>query len=390
MPTVIHSASAGRPHRTGGTPPELQKLILCLGVVAAFVFASFGIAKLMELRLPSRRRAEIAEPSSTDTPATHTISTPWKLHDAASRKPGPYYDLRTSPGAAIAVLYTKTAPCLRHISAPRAYALRHRRRAFRTHPGPSPLRNAIDLNSKTRAGAPHAGARHLKSRPPVDLNSNSARSATRRAALAAAARAVSSPGPGRPSPSSAPTPSRVPHSTCADDDSDDDDQPLGTLLAIALAQIAIAAPPSPSPASASASASCVRDSESLQRAAAAVVGAYPSPPPSPALDRLAPIPIQQQPLQPPFPWVSSSGVGGGGVGKVDFKFGLVCAAAVRVPAQPPSVVQAPPRAVLVTVKPRDANAHRGFKNQTADAVKDRENIFGARHGGRRDKENAAV
>ncbi|KAJ7463837.1 hypothetical protein B0H11DRAFT_81563 [Mycena galericulata] len=380
MPTVIHTVSAGRPHRTSGTPPELQKLILCLGVVAAFVFASFGIAKLMELRLPSRRRAEIAAPSSTDTLATHTISSPWKLHhDAAFRKAGPYYDLRTSPGAAIAILYTKTAPCLQHISAPRAYALRHRRRAFRTHPGPSPLRNVIDLDS------------------------NSARSATTKRALALrtlAANAVSSPGPGRPSPSNAhahaPTPSRVPHSSprlpCADDDDDsdddDDDQPLGTLLAIALAQIA--APPSPSCASAPAPASawCVRDPESLQRAAAAVVGAYPSSSPPPA-----PMPIQQQPLQPPFPWVSSSGVGVGG-GKVDFRFGLVHASAVPVPIRAlESEVQAPPRAVLVNA---NANAHRVCENQTdfagAKNLKDRENvsdsISGARHGGRRDKENA--
>lgn len=168
---MIHSN--GRPSRSGSSP-ELQKLVLCLGVVAAVVFATFGIAKLMVL-LPSRRwTAPVGVRQSIDL-VVDMVAELESQFPTAGRKmlvdavtpafsaTDPIRNTRNIRASAVsfrkarpldfrigAIQYTKTSPSLQHINAPSTYAMRHRRRVDRTRPGPSPLRNVIHANS-----APH-------------------------------------------------------------------------------------------------------------------------------------------------------------------------------------------------------------------------------------------
>ncbi|KAJ7488402.1 hypothetical protein FB451DRAFT_1362815 [Mycena latifolia] len=148
MPTVLHSAV--RPDR-GSSSIELQKLLLCLGAVLAFVVTSFGLVKLVGL-LPAWRRAESSEvAAAAKTPsqayrlahphphlaALDDDNHPLSARDFRLLKARPR-DARTG-----AIRYTKTAPHLHHINAPRAYALRHQHRPFGAPLGPSPLRNVV-------------------------------------------------------------------------------------------------------------------------------------------------------------------------------------------------------------------------------------------------------
>ncbi|KAJ7890155.1 hypothetical protein B0H14DRAFT_3429213 [Mycena olivaceomarginata] len=151
MPITIHSTA--RRVKRDSPSVELQDLLVCLGLVFAFTLTAFGIAKLTEV-LRTRTPAENAEtetsqesllkitPRSSPPPAAgylaHAVLT---LSSAGlvlfPRKARPQ-DSRTGK-----IQYIKASPHLQHISAPRSYAFRHRRRLCFNRPGPTLLRNVI-------------------------------------------------------------------------------------------------------------------------------------------------------------------------------------------------------------------------------------------------------
>ncbi|KAF7350082.1 hypothetical protein MVEN_01310100 [Mycena venus] len=157
MPTTIHST--GHVKRGSSSDAELQNLLVCLGLVCAVILTSFGLSKLVGL-LHIRRRAGSTK-HSLRPPKIRCLNGPPSLYTLpATPHPAPsIFDSSTSttlvalfpwkaaarpqdPRAGV-IDYIKASPYLQHISAPRSYALRHRRRLCFTHPGPTPLRNVI-------------------------------------------------------------------------------------------------------------------------------------------------------------------------------------------------------------------------------------------------------
>ncbi|KAJ7121666.1 hypothetical protein C8R44DRAFT_853186 [Mycena epipterygia] len=167
MPTIIQSAEHG-------SSAELQKLVLCLGVVLAFVLTSFGIGKLIELhtrtsgvstakKIPAGGALVISSRSYSSIGIRGfglTAGVGASLPVVFRPKPRPR-DLSTG-----AIRYTKTSPHLQHISAPRTYAMHHRRRLY-SRPGPSPLRIVTNA-SKSHAKLSNKLRRHHKSTPSKD------------------------------------------------------------------------------------------------------------------------------------------------------------------------------------------------------------------------------
>ncbi|KAJ7764384.1 hypothetical protein B0H16DRAFT_1687770 [Mycena metata] len=158
MPTTISSAG-----RTASA--ELQKLLVYLGVVVAFIFTAFGIAKMIDV-LRTRRRTEStmaqgllgeAPPGRYGLPSTPQCpSVVLNIHSApAFFNPGNVpglisFSRKARPQNALtgAIQYTKSSPHLYHITSPRAYALHHRRRPHFIRPGPSLLRHVIIITAR--------------------------------------------------------------------------------------------------------------------------------------------------------------------------------------------------------------------------------------------------
>ncbi|KAJ6462665.1 hypothetical protein C8R47DRAFT_1202172 [Mycena vitilis] len=150
MPSTIHSGR-GTP---GSSAVESQKLLVFLGAVFAFILMFFGLAKLFPLlrtwiRIGSTQSAASKGLlSSTTPPPLYTFRTMGRgfpspaalaaaglAHMVFPRKPRPQ-NVRTG-----VIQYIKAAPSLQHMTAPRVYALLHRRRLQRfVRPGPTPLR----------------------------------------------------------------------------------------------------------------------------------------------------------------------------------------------------------------------------------------------------------
>ncbi|KAJ7760817.1 hypothetical protein DFH07DRAFT_939819 [Mycena maculata] len=339
MPTVIHSAV--RPGRSGSSP-ELQKLVLCLGVVAAFIFTSFGIAKLLEL-VPNRRQSGRGElipaPTATrrriltDVPpgisAPQAVLNPISLFPstAVARKGFPQ-DFHTG-----AIRYTKTSPYLQHISAPHSYAMRHRRRVFRGRPGPSPLRNVIN---------PPVHARPPIQDPPTLLVSANRSHSTDPAPVLKS----------MPAPKS--TGEEFPARTRSTE--------ISPACALSWSSI-----------------------ELLHRTSNAVVGAHPDA--IPLIDRASPA-VQQT----SFPWVPFNGVG------ANFKFGLVRGNNAAFAHGPPVRVKhtlpfgrrgamappSPPKPSRALLKSRGVNVVKSDFVMKDSAVRPRTFVRG------NGKENAAV
>ncbi|KAF8189546.1 hypothetical protein K438DRAFT_2019008 [Mycena galopus ATCC 62051] len=148
MPTAIHSK-----RDSSSSAVDLQGVLVCLGLVFAFILTSFGLAKLIEairtrMKIMDTEARSITEQSSSLEIPVNLPVTPnavdLLIHavrssrlSALRRKPRPL-DLRTG-----AIKFCSAAPCLQHISSPRSYALRHPRRPCFTRPGPTPLRTVL-------------------------------------------------------------------------------------------------------------------------------------------------------------------------------------------------------------------------------------------------------
>ncbi|KAJ7152139.1 hypothetical protein C8R46DRAFT_485190, partial [Mycena filopes] len=162
MPTSF--ASAGR--------AVSDKVLFCLGLVVAFVFTAFGLAKLVEL-LRTRRRTEAKGLLGEAPPGRYLLSytpngTPLLLntaHASGFLAPSFLNPTTATPSFTISfptakprpqnpltgvIQYTKAAPSLYHITSPRVYAVRHRRRPHFMRPGPSLLRHVITITAQGR------------------------------------------------------------------------------------------------------------------------------------------------------------------------------------------------------------------------------------------------
>ncbi|KAJ7108001.1 hypothetical protein C8R43DRAFT_1243611 [Mycena crocata] len=315
MPTVIHAAAHAHPNSSSA---ELQKVLLCLGIVATLVFTSFGLAKLGELLRTRTRTSNSSE--QPDTPRTIQVGMMATRYNLlypdlylqrsvfnvreVSTPPG-LFRLKAPPPESTtgAVLYTRVASGLQHINAPRTYAMRHRRRLYRGHPGPSPLRNVINATGK-----PRRASLGKKSHPVGRIFQRIRSTSTPSTPLL------------RPANSATATPG------CATVEYHCIKSPI-----------------------------TARD---LLRLADSIVGAHPDA--IPVLDRVAS-------SQTSFPWVSSSGVG------TNFKFGLVrgnsAASSPLVPValKPTSgaVNRTPAQSPWLLLKSRNANANAAPENVNA-------------------------
>ncbi|KAJ7196282.1 hypothetical protein GGX14DRAFT_673546 [Mycena pura] len=161
MPAVLQSMPSGH----ASTSVELQKLLLCLAIVLACVLTSFGAAKLLELVRHGRARElepEVLASKATpiddprlSNPRSNSIcpapspnsANAWPWNPSWLYVIAPRPQLQGAGAAAVpparAIQYTRASPHLQHITAPRVYAIRRRRRLDRRAPGPSPLRNVV-------------------------------------------------------------------------------------------------------------------------------------------------------------------------------------------------------------------------------------------------------
>ncbi|KAJ6458821.1 hypothetical protein C8R47DRAFT_1244689, partial [Mycena vitilis] len=159
MPSTIHSGRA----TPGSSAVESQKLLVFLGAVFAFILTFFGLAKLVpllrtwiRLGIP-QSAASKGLPASTTPPPLYTFRTTGRgfpspaalaaagLAHMAFPKSRPQ-NVRTG-----VIQYIKAAPSLQHMTAPRVYALLHRRRLQRfVRPGPTPLRRVLTATHTAR------------------------------------------------------------------------------------------------------------------------------------------------------------------------------------------------------------------------------------------------
>ncbi|KAJ6571283.1 hypothetical protein B0H19DRAFT_1064398 [Mycena capillaripes] len=286
MPSMIQSA--------GPSSVELQKLLLCLGVVFAFILTAFGLSKLTEL-LRTRRRAGstrsaaakglLAErpPFLYTLPATGYLApvvtltsgtAPGRVLFPKNLKPRPTQDPRNG-----VIQYIKASPYLQHISAPRLYALRHQRRLCFNRPDPSPLRNVITANPQGKLSSSTVPLRVIQIQKPALR----ALEKTHQRTIDPFERPMttSSPHPRQDNDFGAAQHIEIP--ACLDSESRPDPHPWSAISI-----------------------------EQLYRTADAVVGVHPDS-----------VPLSERALAATaqtsgsFPWVASSGVG------ANFKFGLV-------------------------------------------------------------------
>ncbi|KAJ7624634.1 hypothetical protein FB45DRAFT_85264 [Roridomyces roridus] len=266
MPTIvvpsngrlITAPNSNRPVIIPPGGPDLQKLFICLSVVAAFVaVTSFGVVKLVAL-MPGRSRVEkrakkpfllrLSRPASYNSITTTTI--------ANLRKPTFVHPRKARPAARDfcrgAVKYVKVSPHVRHITAPNAYAMNHRRRTVWIHPGSSPLRNVVE------PGCRDGGRGRWAWIMPITLLG-------RRGGCSAATSV------------GALLEKEGQEVVEAEDDDDDDDEPLAVLLARSKSRSTYSQPPAiPSAAhETGATPDTWPWTESLHHAADIVVGAHP-------------------------------------------------------------------------------------------------------------------
>ncbi|KAJ6620237.1 hypothetical protein B0H10DRAFT_1946287 [Mycena sp. CBHHK59/15] len=150
MPGILQSA--GVPANRVLALSERHTLFLGVGIVSAFIFASYGTMKILE-------RIQVWNTSSTNigmylelrTPMSEFVLRPVNNRPLiiSSRKVfhgGPYTGVIT---------YTRTSPHLQHINAPRSYAIQHRRKIYRRRLGPSPLRSVTSISLQSELAVSH-------------------------------------------------------------------------------------------------------------------------------------------------------------------------------------------------------------------------------------------
>ncbi|KAK6977383.1 hypothetical protein R3P38DRAFT_3124785 [Favolaschia claudopus] len=169
LPPIPNSAHVTRRDiMTATSSTQLKATLVCLCIVFGCIIVLAGLAKILEM-LRARRGVECAEESATpkDSLLYHPPSSLYTLPNArlpapsllsahygtvtaffahapfAFASPGKYRPLY--PGTTV-IQYTKSAPHLQHINAPRLYANRHKRRMCARVLGPTPLRFCVSVS----------------------------------------------------------------------------------------------------------------------------------------------------------------------------------------------------------------------------------------------------